>query len=148
MKRLVILAVIAVLSGCVEQPMLLIHKTGSTMEERRYALDQCEFEAINVVPRAMATQVSGGYYSPGSIQCSTIGMMTSCNRVGAINIPATATTYDANQDLRTRYIARCLERSGFNVYERPVCRTEAERRAFLASADNQPTATEIPCVNP
>ncbi len=146
MKKLVVLLGLMTLAGCVEQPAYLVHKTGSNYADRMRARDACEFQAIQAVPRAMATQVSGGFYNPGTLQCSTVGTFTNCNRVGAVNIPATATTYDANQELRDRYIGRCLADRGYSIVPKPVCTTEQQRQTFRATLDNQPPASQIACI--
>lgn len=146
MKKISVIMATFLIGGCIEQPMYLVHKTGSTLEQRRAAVDECEFQAISAVPRAMSTQISGGYYSPGSVQCSTIGTFTTCNQVGGINIPASASTYDANQELRDRYVNRCLRQSGFEVFQRPVCRSEADKAFVRSTSNNQPMASDIPCV--
>lgn len=134
------------LSACVSEiPNFLIHKEGSMYDDRMRQKDLCQFEAANAIPSAMAAQMSGGYYNPGSLHCSTVGTYTTCNNVGAINIPATATTYDANAELRERYVHRCLESAGYSVIPKPLCRSEADKRTYQASLDNQPPAYAIPC---
>lgn len=149
MKRYTWAVVTLGLVGCtVSGPQKLVHKTGSTHSERMAALDNCQFEAIRAVPRAMGVASTGGYYNPGSIQCSTIGNSTSCNRVGAVNIPSTTYSYDANQELRERYIDRCLWNAGFETIEKPVCRTQQEAALYQSTINNQPPAAEIPCVVP
>lgn len=138
-----------VLAGCVDtQPAYLVHKTGSAPTERMSALTRCEVIALQAVPRAMATQMTGGYYNPGSIQCNTFGSMTTCNRVGAVNIAPTAYSYDANQELRMRVTSQCLNESGFDVFTRPRCVTDSQKNAYRAAsnAPGQPPADQIPCV--
>lgn len=147
MRYFIIALAVLTASACVpSEPSFLVHRAGSNYAERSRDIDQCQFAAIQAVPRALATQVSGGYSNPGTTQCSTIGTYTSCQQVGAVNIPATATTYDANLSLRKRFVDRCLMDAGYGVYPKPQCRTEAERAAFRQTLDNQPPASQIPCV--
>lgn len=114
--------------------MYTTYKAGSTHVDRQLAVDQCRIASLKEIPQSMATQVSGGYYNPGTVSCSTVGNYTSCNNVGAVNIPATATSYDQNQSLRDRFINRCLQDKGYQLIPNiPVCGSEAERKAALYS---------------
>ena len=146
-----IVAIFAIsVAGCVQTQtgyVHLTHKLGSNSADRGKALDMCQFEAIKAVPRALSTTTKKGYSDPGTLQCSTIGTMTSCNRVGAFNTPSTSTTTDANVELRDRYTARCLERAGYAVFKKPLCQTESGKQKFRASIiGDQPPASDIPCV--
>ena len=93
--------------------------------------------------------MTGGYSSPGSVHCTTIGSMTTCNPIGGINIPASAQSYDANSATRSRYMARCLQQKGYSVLKRPICQTETEI-ASVQTADESPQlpAHQINCSIP
>ncbi len=135
------------LTGCIPaEPIPLVHKTGSTLEERTLASELCEFEAIKEIPRAMATDIKGAYRRPGVLECSTVGGTTTCKEVGGSNVPATSTTYDANAEVRKKYLAWCLRERGFSIISRPPCRTEAEKAAAIAKSSPQAPADQIACV--
>lgn len=141
-----LLVVAVILAGCeVSQPVNVIHKEGSMSADRLRAFDLCDFEAIKAIPRAMAVSTTGGYYNPGSLQCSTVGQATYCNRVGAVNIPSSSTTYDANLETRVRYIDRCLEAKGYSVLKRPACTSDADKLRERSQLDKQPPASQIKC---
>lgn len=147
--RQIMIFTVLLLVGCVSsspQTAFLIHKTGSNTAERKDAFELCEFEGIRNVPRAMVTDIDPGYSSPGTLQCNTVGTSTTCNRVGDINIPASSSTYDANEQIRDRYIQRCLRQKGFETYTRPICKTDAEKRGFDATLASQPPASQIVCI--
>lgn len=136
------------LSGCSEgqQETLIVHKTGSSYEERKIALHQCKVSALSKIPRSMAVDYRPGYSSPGSLYCNTIGQQTSCNRIGAINIPASTSTYDANLELRTTEIKYCLNSRGYQTLLKPACKTDAEKAAAKKSTIGpQPSGEKIPC---
>ena len=146
LKRLFFISITLLLTACgTTQQMKLVYKEGSVKAERMRALDECEFEAVKEIPRAMAVEMQGGYSSPGTVQCSTLGGITSCQQIGAINIPASAQSYDANTSTRLRYVNRCLERKGYSVLDRPVCKSDEDKAAGLAADAKQPHASQIPC---
>lgn len=146
MKRLLAVVAVIALAGCEQsQPLNVIYKAGSTQAERQRAFDLCEFDAMRMAPRAMAVSTTGGYYNPGTVQCNTIGTSTFCNNVGAVNIPASSVTYDANLQTRVKYIDRCLEGKGYQVLKRPPCRTQAERERERQQQNNQTSPSSIRC---
>jgi hypothetical protein len=146
MTRYPALCALLVLCGCTTTQQMLIHKTGSSYAERVQAHDECKISSFQRIPQNLATEVTPGYSSPGTVQCNTIGGYASCNTVGAINIPPSAATYDVNAEIRERDIARCLAAKGYEIVPRPQCRTAAQRDAFVAARDNQPPADQISCV--
>lgn len=148
MKRSFVMLSCLFVIGCTPSaPPSIYHRTGSTYAERAYDHDQCTFTSVRAVPRAMATSVSGGYYNPGTVFCNTYGTVTACNRVGSYNVPPTATTYDANQGIRNRYMERCMQQKGYSVLYRPRCVTSAEKAAAIASRNApQLPANQIICI--
>ncbi|WP_155256380.1 hypothetical protein [Mesorhizobium loti] len=126
MKKLQLVAVL-LLAGCQTGPVPAAFKPGTNASQRQADYDQCKIASLREIPQAMATQVSGGVYTPGSVQCRTIGTITSCSESGGLNIPATATTYDANHGLRDRFINRCMMQKGYSILSRPACSSESER---------------------
>lgn len=147
MRVRLILMSCAVLAGCAPEQQFLVHKEGSSPQSRQRVVLDCSVYAMQQVPRAMATQVTPGYSSPGTMYCNTVGTMTSCNRIGGVNIAPSAVTYDANQNLRDQVTDQCLRDKGYNLYPRPVCVTEKDKRAAQAMMQGpQPPASQIPCV--
>lgn len=115
---------------------MIVFKPGVSLADSVAASDQCRIASLREIPQAMATQVSGGYYNPGTVQCNTIGYSTFCNRVGSVNVPPSSTTYDANQDLRDRYITRCLQAKGFSVTPSRPCARGSETDKALQDRQN------------
>jgi len=144
MRRLTFVLPVLVVASCQTGPVLMSYKAGTTFPQRQADYDQCKIAALNMVPSAPATDYKPGYYNPGVVQCSTIGNYTSCNRVGAVSIPGSVTTYDRNQNLRDREIARCMASKGYQFLDRPICSSDEERRR--ASYDPQPpSASSVKC---
>lgn len=143
MKRLVP-AFALLLVGCQTALPPSLYKPGTTFAQRQFAFDQCKIASFRDIPQNLATDVNPGYSSPGTLQCNTYGSYTSCQRVGAINIPASASTYDVNASIRERYISQCMASQGYQFIQVPVCRTQEERRR--AANEPQPAnATQFTC---
>ncbi|RWH34440.1 MAG: hypothetical protein EOQ80_33110 [Mesorhizobium sp.] len=105
------------------------HASGSTTPP-------IKIDSFKEIPQSLATDVRPGYNNPGTIQCNTYGTIVTCNRIGAVNIPASSTTYDVNGELRDRYVVRCLQSKGFTVkMDGRACATEAETKRALADRE-------------
>lgn len=135
-----------VLAGCVSSGALnVIYKEGSSRTQRTTAVDDCRIEALGKVPQRLTTDYSPEYSKPGSMQCSTIGTTTKCNRVGAVSIPGKVSAYDANQKMRDRVINRCLIAKGFGIIQVPQCATANDKKAVRKFVDRQPSRSQIAC---
>ncbi|MER8882589.1 hypothetical protein [Mesorhizobium sp. M0816] len=128
-RKTLALAVSAVcLTACTStQPAKFLYKPGVTIAGKQAAVDECRIASFRDIPQTMATDVKPGFNSPGTLQCNTFGGTTTCNRIGAINIPASANTYDVNAGLRDRFIEQCLQQNGFTITSIPLCKTTAEK---------------------
>jgi hypothetical protein len=101
------------LFACAADPVAIIYKQGTMQSERQAALDGCKIASFKEIPQNIATAHSPGYFNPGTLNCTTIGYSTTCNRIGAVNIPSSSTNYDVNEDLRIRYVVNCMRRQGY-----------------------------------
>ena len=136
-----------ILAGCASNPeRLRIHKTGSTSAERTLAHDNCKIASIKEIPQTQAVVTSPSYSSPGTTQCSTNYGVTTCNQVGALNVPSSTSSYDVNAVLRKRFIIRCLNSKGFSVIPiSRVCRTGEEKTGLERDRVNQRSADQMTC---
>ena len=136
-----VLAFSLFLTACQTGPQYVAYKSGTTFSNRQLDYDQCKILALNEIPTDIRTQYSPGYYKPGSLSCSTIGNYTSCNRIGAVDIPASASQYDANSNLRQRSVMRCMAAKGYQFLEKvPMCKSDAERKEALSTPQPQTPA--------
>lgn len=143
MKRALI-CIVTLIAGCQSGPVLMAYKPGTDFQQRQFEYDQCKIASLQQIPQALTTQVSGGYYNPGTVQCHTIGNTVSCNRVGQVNIPPTSSTYDVNEGLRGRFMDRCMTSKGYTLIERPICQDDGATAKALY--DPQPaSAAEVTC---
>lgn len=133
--RLSGLLAVLLLSGCQTEPTRTITKPGATYAQTQAALDACKIASFREIPQSMAAETSGGFYNPGTVQCSSVGGFTTCNRIGAVNIPASTSTYDVNAGLRDRYIDQCLRAKGFEVLDLPTCSSAEQTKKAKAMKD-------------
>ncbi|MFQ0815738.1 hypothetical protein AVM02_07450 [Brucella anthropi] len=137
-KTLATLAALVALSACQTGNDTFLFKPGATMATKQADFDQCKIASFRSIPQAMAVQSTGGYYNPGTVQCNTFGNTTTCNRVGAVNIPSQQYTVDANEGLRFRFMMQCMQGKGYTPLQGlPMCRNEQERRAAMAATRPQ-----------
>jgi hypothetical protein len=143
MRKTVLAFAALALLGCQTEPATIVFKPGASLAATTLAVDQCRIASLREIPQALATNVSGGVHHPGTTQCSTVNGFTTCNQIGAVNIPASSSTYDVNGDLRDRYIKRCLASKGFSVSAGPPCAGGAQTRQALADreAGKRPSCT-------
>ena len=130
-KAVVLLCSIAALSACQTDERFIVFKPGASDAQTQASIDQCRIASFREIPQTMATTITPGVSTPGTVQCNTYGTMTSCQSVGGLNIPARAETYDVNADLRDRYIAQCLRGKGFDVSVSRSCSGEAEQSSAM-----------------
>jgi hypothetical protein len=133
MRKRIVFVAAAVIAGCQSGPQFVVYKPGVNIPSTVTAVDQCRIASFKEIPQSLATDINPGYNNPGTIQCNTFGTVVTCNRIGAINIPPSSTTYDVNADLRIRYIARCLEAKGFAVKtDGRACASATEDKQAMA----------------
>lgn len=147
MKRLFV-GLLLILTGCASLygPIFIVHKTGSTMAQRQQALDECKIESFQSIPQAFVTDVTPGMRTPGHMECHDAANHTDCFYVEGTEFPPTVTTRDANEDLRERYVGRCLLTKGYQMISKPICDAKQDIDLYRANADNQPDTNMIKCV--
>lgn len=145
MRSIYPIALALLLSACqtTSGPVDMVHKTGSTREQRQDAVDQCRIASINKIPQVIGTETVGGDYIPGTTNCYDTGFGVSCNTIGGGYTPPQSYSFDINEDLRERDVKRCLRRQGYEIYQRPLCTSDDFPYDVNAP---QPPAEQISCV--
>ncbi|MGH6760087.1 MAG: hypothetical protein ACRECW_00665 [Phyllobacterium sp.] len=146
MKLLSMMLATVFLASC-SSTVNLVHKTGSTLDQRQNAVDQCKIASFRDIPVAMTTESFGGMYDPGYVVCGNRGDRRFCRRAGGIYVPPTVRSYDANQKLRSRYIKRCLASGGYDILTVPRCTSTADRQQYETRRNRQPPTTRITCAS-
>ena len=132
-----------ILTACASDPIGVVYKQGTLLSERQAAMDACKIASFKEIPQNVVTSIDPGYSSPGSVNCTTIGYTTTCNRIGAIDIPASSSQRDVNEDMRIRYVVACLRRQGYAGILRKEC--GAYEKTYGPN-DPQPPKSTIKCV--
>lgn len=142
-SSVVILASILAVAACqtIGGTVDLVHKTGSTFEQRRSVIDSCQVAALQQVPPSYRTRTVGGYRSFGPRYC--VGF--SCYGYRGYGYAPMIVSTDPNEALRARRFQRCLGQKGYSVISRPTCNSEGEALAYK-SRSRQASAASIACV--
>ncbi|MEM9632514.1 MAG: hypothetical protein AAGA50_14375 [Pseudomonadota bacterium] len=119
----------------------VVHKTGSTVEQRRSVIDACQVASLQDVPPAYKTRTTGGSSGFGGLYCTG----WPCYGYRGYSYPATTISYDPNDKLRARQFQRCLRGKGYTVISRPTCTTEKDTVAYK-NQKRQAPASRISCV--
>ena len=120
----------------------MVHKTGSTVEQRRAVIDTCQVAALEQVPPSFQTRTVGGYGGFGPGFCRGF----SCYGYGGYGYAPRIVSTDPNEALRARRFQRCLRQKGYSIIARPVCSTQNEALAYKAQK-RQASASRISCVS-
>lgn len=122
------------LAGCVSSDgfvpggtVAAYQKPGTTRQQRADDVLQCRVAAMQSVPQAARTSYSPGFSSPGTTVCNSAGYTTTCNQVGAVNVPGTVMTVDANSGVRDQYADLCLRQKGYQLAPARWCQTRDDR---------------------
>jgi hypothetical protein len=99
-------------------------KKGTTRAQRHEDRLTCEVAGAQAVPVATQTAYSGGYSNPGTLQCTSVGYSTSCNRVGAYSVPSSMSTYDSNSSLRNNFVELCMTKKGYSIQPTKWCQNQ------------------------
>jgi hypothetical protein len=129
-RALGVASLLLVLAACVPSdgfvpggPTASYQKPGTTRQQRRDEILQCQVAALQTVPQAASTRYSPGFSAPGTTVCNTVGYTTTCNQVGAVNIPGRLTTVDVNSGIRDQYLDLCMRQRGYQFLPARFCQT-------------------------
>jgi hypothetical protein len=142
------LCLVLILTGCASLygPVLVVHKAGSTSAQRQQVLDECKIESFKSIPQAFVTTVTPGIAKPDRLVCRDEANRADCFIVEGIDWPPTVTTRDANEDLRKRFVGRCVASKGYELISKPICDAKQDIDLYRANANNQPDSNSIKCV--
>lgn len=95
-----LVGVTAIVAGCM--PTAAWYKGSVSQRRANDQFTTCQVKAVKDVPTSIESQITGGYY------------------IGYIWIP-TASDVDTNDGLRSKVVAQCMTRKGFQAVELPLC---------------------------
>ncbi len=117
MKKLFLFLGLIVTASCTQY----WEKPGSSQGEFDVTLAGCESKAMSLAPPMMQTiQISAGYMTPVTTQCSGYGQFVNCYSTGGQYMPPQFMTIDANKSNRERQVNSCLRVAGWTPVERSL----------------------------
>ncbi len=143
MQKWFALLMVFSLTGCADTTAFY-YKKGMVLASKQKDYDACKIKSFKEIPQNIVTTYNPGVHNPGTLSCNTIGTYTSCNRVGALNIPASSSSQDANEGVRARFIAECMNNKGYILVDMPTCGLGDEGYNPLQKA---PALNKIKCVD-
>jgi len=124
---LVVAGIAAITAGCQTVgyvpggSVMAWSKPTATRAQERLDNEECILDATQQIQPAMGVATTPGFSSPGSLMCNSVGSMTTCNNVGAVNIPGSAYSYDANMPVRKLFVKVCMEKKGYTLSQSKWC---------------------------
>ena len=155
-NKFVLAGLIFFLYACARSPHQLYWKAGETYSQTQSDVTNCEVEALQAVPRAMAIKATPAYttpvYStPVKTNCHPQGTDTTCTTTGGQvyggdTYGGRTYSYDANEPLRERVVMQCLSRRGYRRVTLPVCSEEQAKGAIPLRGARLPFIDKVLCV--
>lgn len=81
----------------------------------------CELEAAKAVPASMRVGTTPTYTTPSHTNCYRVGNSVQCTTTGGQTYGGDTYSYDANNNLRKEYYARCMAAKGWSAVSLPNC---------------------------
>lgn len=155
-KQFCLFAALALTVGCVPSESKMIWRAGSSLSQIDSDTTSCEVAALKEVPRAMAVGVTPTYTTPTYVtptytNCYGYGYGATCTTTGG-QISGGQTfggnpySYDANSSLRTKLVAQCMAKQGYQVSTFPYCTKDQEANAVSLIGARLPDPTNVACV--
>lgn len=136
------------LCGCMvaTEPYQAVWRQGSTGAQRADVITQCQVQALQQVPRALATASTPVYRVPSNVVCTGYGYSVSCFDYGGQVYGGQTYTQDANEELRTRVTTQCLANRGYQVLSMPRCTAEQAKKGAISRQSRLPAAEAVLCL--
>ena len=107
--------------GCEASTDLYLYREGGTVSRADNDFFECELAAARAVPQDTRVETTPTFTTPVQTNCYNTVYGVQCNTTGGQVYGGQTYTYDANSDLRSSFLARCLASRGYSVAEFPVC---------------------------
>lgn len=113
-------------------------KTGSTVEQRRAAIDACQVKSLQEVPPSYkTTSVRSPRFGPSYCYGYSCGFYN--------DYSTRVVSVDPNEKLRARRFEGCLRSKGYNLAPRPTCSETAAANDYR-NRKRQAPASQVTCV--
>lgn len=119
--RSVVFVCAVALPGCETSTDLYLYKSGATVAQADNDFFECELAGAQSVPQDNRVGTTPVFTTPTQTNCYSVGNSVQCSTTGGQTVGGNTYTYDANLELRTRFLARCLSARGYTAVSLPVC---------------------------
>ncbi len=120
------------LLGCdATQNDLYLYREGATVARADRDFFDCRLAAARAVPTNTQIGTTPTYTTPIQTNCYNVGYTTQCTTTGGQVYGGRAYSYDANSNIRTEFLARCLASKGYSAVELPRCDTSKIPQSIL-----------------
>ncbi len=134
------------LAGCVTGPVTTVHREGSSFLDRQSAVAACRSDAYQRFPQSLmlVDDDDDVFDRPRFCRGPMYGIAGGCSRGPWSR--SSRRSVDANENLRNMYFGNCLRERGFTLITRPVCDSEADKRAYASQRDAEVPEQSLVCV--
>ena len=130
------------LMACEPATERYIYRADTTVSRADRDFFECEVAAARAVPQQTQIATTPRYTTPVQTSCYNIGYSVQCSSTGGQTFGGQTYSYDANANLRSRYLARCLIDKGYTSADLPKCETSripSDLLGQLGGRQRQPT---------
>ncbi len=122
---------LSLLGACGAPSASYLYKEGGTVARADNDYFACELDAARGVPQDTRVATTPVYTTPVKTSCTPVGDSVECTTTGGEVSGGEVYSYDANADLRTRYLAQCLRARGYSSSVLPRCKSGSVSSAAL-----------------
>ena len=124
MRLIFILAVNAILTGCMAALPPIAYQEGITKKQANNEIVDCSVTAAQKVPVNKGVYTTPSYTTP--VRClNSFGAIT-CS--GGQTVGGNMVSYDANAQLRERVYVQCMENKGYQFIDYKVCPKDIQKK--------------------
>ncbi len=117
------LLALSLLGACGTPSASYLYKEGGTVARADNDYFECELDAARSVPQDTRVATRPVYTTPVKTTCTPVGGSVECTTTGGEVRGGEVYSYDANEDLRARYLAQCLRARGYSTNVLPRCKS-------------------------
>ena len=121
------------LSGCEEATGFYLYRADTTVPEASRDYFECEVASAQNVPTDTRVETTPIYTTPIQTNCYPSGYSVQCYTTGGQVYGGNTYTYDANAELRGKFMGRCLVGKGYSGYELPRCKEDSISEEILTT---------------
>ena len=123
-RALPVLAIAFLFAGCATTTDVYLYREGGKVARADSDIFDCRLTAAQAVPQDTRIATTPIYMTPVQTSCYNVGNSVQCTSTGGQVHGGQTYTYDANADLRSSYLSRCVASKGYSSSQLPRCDPE------------------------